>query len=247
MQLKAIIVDDEELSRELLHSSLNEYCPEVEVGGEAESVEDAHLLIEKYQPDIVFLDIQMPKMNGFDLIGNTGAKKFETVFVTAYQQFAINAIKAGAADYLLKPIDVNELKTAVGKLYAKHVKNKKRDYYLFPDDLDKTITIKHIGGFRILQMREIVRLEANDNYTNIFLTGGHKLTVSKTLKEFEQKFQGHWFLRVHKSYIINLFHLKEYLTEDGGQALLSDNKKIPVSRFSMSEIIEYVKRFTGDC
>lgn len=242
MLLRSIIVDDEKLSRDLLHASLEEYCSGIEVGGEAASIEEARPLIEQYEPDVVFLDIQMPNGSGFDLVADN--RKFEVVFVTAYRQFAIHALKAGAVDYLLKPIDTAELKSSVERLYSRHAKNKKRDYFLFPGELDKRISIRHTGGFRVLQLSEITRLEASDNYTRIHLTGGTRLTVCKTLKDFERKLHTDWFLRVHKSYMINLFHLREYLTEDGGVALMSDGEKVPVSRFSMQEIFDHVQRFS---
>lgn len=247
MKMKSVIIDDEPMARFLLRSLLEECCPEVCVAGEADCIEDALPLIEKERPHILFLDISMPSGNGFELLEKVyDPARFYTVFVTAYKDHALRALKKGATDFILKPLDPEEVRKGVRKIYNAYSGTLSRMQTFFPMDLDKQITISNNKGFRILKLREIVRIEASDNYTNVFLSDGSRLLTTKTLKDMEGRLNYSWFLRTHKSHLINLFHLVAYLTEDGGTALMSDRSKLPVTRFKMNEIVAYINRFSNE-
>ncbi len=212
MNLKAIVVEDEKTSRDILMNYIAKYCPKVEVLGEAANVDDALLLIRNHELDLVFLDVEMPYGNAFDLLDKVGDRTFETVFVTAYDHYAIDALNAHASFYLLKPISIDKLIEAVDYVHEiKEKENSLQNTVLKPKKTTVTgkITIPLQNGFEVLQIEDILYCQADDNYTQIFLQDKKKL-VSKTLKYFETNLTDSGFARVHKSYLVNINAITEY-------------------------------------
>lgn len=238
--LKVIIVDDELQGRNNLLYLLKTYCPEVEVIGTAVSAVDAKKMIFRLHPDAVFLDISMPKINGFELLESLTEINFLLVFVSAHAEFGIQAVKANAVDYLLKPISIKELQNSIKKLFE--LKNIKTNYpakqkYCTHDK----IIISHLLGFTIIDVCDLIRLEADNNYTNLYLRENAKVTASKTMKHFEEMLPAEKFIRVHRSKIVNIDFIKELSYEDGGMLVLKDGVKIPVSKNKLHSLIEKVK------
>ena len=241
MKLRAIIVEDEETSREILKNYLAKYCSIVEVLGEAANVEEALVLIEDNELDLVFLDVEMPYGNAFDLLDKVGNRTFETVFVTAYDHYAIDALNAHASYYLLKPIDIDKLIDAVN--YVSEIKeqeNRLQNTVLKPKQtaVAGKITIPLQNGFEVLQVEDILFCQADDNYTQIFLKNKKKL-VSKTLKYFEDLLTENGFARVHKSYLVNVNMIVEYKKGKGGSVVLENGKEIMVSPSKKKELLSY--------
>jgi len=236
--LTAIIIDDEQKGRLALREKLRDYCPDVKLVGEAADGIDGLQLIREKAPAIVFLDIEMPRMDGFDMLHELPEKNFHLIFTTAYDQYAIKAIRYAAFDYLLKPVDIEELRTAIerAKLQAQPRTGEKLE--VLQQNLQtrhqlKKIAIPTLEGLLFFNTEDIVHLEAQSNYTVIHFTNAPKLMASRTLKEFEELLPPDIFFRTHHSYIINLHYIKRYIKGDGGQiemqnghfALLSRRKK----------------------
>lgn len=241
MQLRAIIVEDEETSREILRNYIVKYCPTVTILGEAENIDQALTLINKNALDLVFLDVEMPFGNAFDLLEKVPNREFETVFVTAYDHYAMDALNAHASFYLLKPISIDKLIAAVD--YVTEIKKKEnslQDSVLKPKQLHVAgkITIPVQNGFEVLEVEHIFYCQADDNYTNIFLTDGKKL-VSKTLKYFEEILKPSGFARVHKSYLVNVNAIVEYRKGKGGSVILTNGKEIMVSPSKKKELLSF--------
>ncbi|OMP31390.1 LytTR family DNA-binding domain-containing protein [Mangrovimonas sp. DI 80] len=244
MKLRAIIVEDEETSREILKNYLKKYCPNVEVLGEAVNVEEALVLIRNQALDLVFLDVEMPYGNAFDLLDRVGDINFETVFVTAYNHYAIDALNAHASYYLMKPVSIDELIKAVD--YVTEVKTKEnalQDQVLVPktNGVNGKITIPQQDGFEVLNTANILYCKADDNYTEIYLDNNRKKLVSKTLKYFEDALIGSSFVRVHKSYLVNINEVTKYVKGKGGSVVLSNGKEIMVSASKKSDLLSYFK------
>lgn len=241
MNLRAIIVEDEETSRDILRNYVTKYCPQVQVIGEAANVDEALVLIRNNELDLVFLDVEMPYGNAFDLLDKVGDRSFETIFVTAYDHYAIDALNAHASYYLLKPISIDKLIEAVD--YVNEIKEKENSLenrVLQPriTQVEGKITIPLQNGFEVLHMKDILYCQADDNYTNIFLQEKKKL-VSKTLKYFEEALSGNGFARVHKSYLVNVNAVVEYRKGKGGSVVLSNGKEIMVSPSKKKALLEY--------
>ena len=241
MNLCAIVVEDEETSREILKKYLEKYCPNIVLKGEAGNVDEALVLIRNNDLDVVFLDVEMPFGNAFDLLDKVGDRQFETVFVTAYNHYAIDALNAHASYYLLKPISIDKLIEAVD--YVSEIKAKEnslQNSILKPlqTQVAGKITIPLQNGFEVLQMEEILYCQADDNYTQIFLKKGKRL-VSKTLKYFEESLSENGFARVHKSYLVNVNEITEYKKGKGGSVVLSSGKEIMVSPSRKKELLAY--------
>ncbi|HAE29857.1 MAG TPA: DNA-binding response regulator [Flavobacteriales bacterium] len=238
--LKAIIVDDEEKNREGLARMIDQFCHDVAVVGKAESASAAKKAIQEHQPDLVFLDIEMPGGNGFSLLEEMPNPNFQVIFTTAHADYAIKAIKFAALDYLLKPININELKTAVekaiinmnaaqdGSLLKKKIEvlkdNRKNEGF----DFEK-IALPTSDGIDFYEIREILRCEADRAYCKFHMLNGQKVVVSKPLKEFEDLLEECNFFRVHKSNMINLNQIKKYVKGKGGYLILSDDSHVDVS------------------
>lgn len=243
MTLKAIIVEDEETSREILRNYLKKYCPTVELVGEASGIDEGLTLIRNNQLDLVFLDVEMPYGNAFDLLDKVGDRSFETVFVTAYDHYAIEALNAHASYYLLKPISIDELIKAVD--YVTEIKQKEdslQDQVLVPSSkqVQGKITIPLQSGFEVLAVSDILYCQADDNYTQIYLEKGKKL-VSKTLKYFEEILSDKGFARIHKSYLVNVNAVVAYNKGKGGSVVLNNGKELLVSASKKSELLSYFK------
>lgn len=236
-KLTAIIVDDELHGRENLKAIIESYCTEVEILGLADSVMAARDLVKVYNPDVVFLDISMPGLDGFDFLNEFDELNFMAVFVSAHEEFGIKAVKSGAVDYLLKPINIKELKQTIKKLLA--IKNKKVEVESSVESDKLMLPASH--GFEVLLTDNIIRLEAEGCYTKVVLTDGKNKIVSRTLKEFENTLSDKSFFRTHKSHIINLKHIKDYSKLSGGYATMIDGSKVEISRRKAPEFIQKIK------
>lgn len=245
MIIKSIIVDDEKHGRENLAGILTEYCPGVEITGEADSVEAALTLIREQPPDLVFLDIEMPRANGFKLLEHLKDLRFEVIFVTAYDNYAIKAIRFSAADYILKPINHNELKTAVEKV-AERIRQKKENerlkslYHNLNQPDSPRIGLPAGDRTEFAETNTILRCQGEGNYTHIYFEGKNHLLVSKTLFEFEELLQEFSFARVHKAHLVNMKHVVAYIRSEC-LLKLSNGELIPVSRRRKEEVIIKLK------
>lgn len=241
--MKALIVDDEASNQENLHQLLKIYAEDVHVCAVAETVADAHVAIKTHQPQLVFLDIQLHAQTGFDLLKQLGEINFEIIFITAYNQYAIQAIRFSALDYLLKPIDIDELTTAIDKarkaIQQKH-KNERMGYLLeYLKDENKTtprIALPMLGETRYVNIADIIRCQADNTYTLFVLNNGEQILVSKTLKEYADMLTGHQFIRTHQTHLVNRAYIKSWLREDGGSLLLTDQTKIPISKLNREKV-----------
>jgi len=242
MKIKSFIIDDELLARKNLRFMLSNFIPEITIAGEYSNVKKAVKDISVLKPELIFLDIRMPELNGFDLIEITGERKFEFIFVTAHNSYGIEAVKAGALDYILKPVSINELRGAVEKFKRKYFRNNTDTN---SKEQNFNIKIPQPHGFVLVDSREIIRLEAENNYTRVFTLKGEQFFVCKTIKDFEILLDPEIFLRVHKSSVINLNYLKEFVNIDGSFILLKDDSKISVSRRKIQELKDAILRFTG--
>jgi len=241
MKLKTIVVEDEETSRDILKNYLSKYCPKVDVVGEASNVDEALILIRNNELDLVFLDVEMPYGNAFDLLDKVGDRTFETVFVTAYDHYAIDALNAHASYYLLKPIDIDKLIAAVD--YVTEIKQREeqlQNTVLKPKQQTVVgkLTIPVQNGFEVLQIEDILYCQADDNYTVIYFKEKKKL-VSKTLKYFEDALNESGFTRVHKSFLVNVNHITQYHKGKGGSVVLSNGKEIMVSPSKKKELLMF--------
>jgi len=244
--MKAVIIDDEKDSRNILASYLKKYCPEVVVSGFGESVETGLTEIKKHQPDIIFLDIEMPYGNGFDLLDKIEDITFETVFVTAFNNYAIQALNQSAAYYLLKPIDIDELIKAVEKIrkerseknYIQHTKvlleNKK-------PGVNQKIMLPTLEGFEIVNINTILYCEAADNFTKFYFDQNQSLLICRTLKYFEDVLSEHRFLRIHRSYLINPAFVVRYAKGKGGYVTMKNNQELEISPNKKKEFLDLFK------
>jgi two-component system, LytTR family, response regulator len=240
--ITAIIVDDEDKSRATLKTLVERYCPNVQVVDLCDSVNSALRSIEKNNPNLVFLDIEMPHLSGFDLLETAKNPEFDVVFTTAYGHYAIQAIKANAIDYLLKPVDIDELKTAIAKVEQKQKStgDKMRNFESLLSSVKSKsakIAVPTFEGLQMVRAEEIIKCTADECYTHITLVNGKKLTVSKLLKEYEELLSDLNFLRIHNSCVINLAHVTKYVKGDGGYVLMSDGETCEVSRRKKNELL----------
>jgi len=255
-KITAIIVDDEYLARENLRMLLADYCPEVEVLGTGENVEEARQLIADKKPDAVFLDIRMPSgEEGLELLDDVPINNFQIVFVTAFKEHAIKAFNINSIHYILKPIDIDDLKEAVAKLlsykklfsqdssnletYLESIKNFSTTIH-YQNESNK-ITISYLKGIKIIEDNSILYMEGDGNCTNIHFVDGTTFFDTRTLKIYDEILNKKKFFRIHKKYIINLNHLTDYLHDDGFFAKMKTGIKLPVSRARVSEFIKIIK------
>ena len=239
--LKAILIDDEPNSVKLLSLQLQEHCPQVEVVAKCTSSTQGLECIQSLKPDIVFLDIEMPIMNGFQLLEKLDEINFCLVFVTAYDAFALKAFRFSALDYLLKPIEKEALKEAVRKAEKQHRVDEKQidmlKMQIHSGQLPQKLAVPYSGGILFIELKEIVFCEADSNYTKIVLASGKSLVLSKTLRDVQEFLQERNFQRVHRQYLINLDHIKEYVRGEGNYIIMSNNVSIPVSRNQKDELL----------
>lgn len=243
--IRALIVEDERMSRETLKGLLIRYCPTVELVGEAEGYRQGVEKIRKYEPDVVFLDILMPDGSGFRLLEETKDVEFDVIFTTAFDQYAIKAIKYSALDYLLKPIDPQELVEAVKKVESrKSYAQKSRSIETLLDNIKgptedpHKIILSTSEKIHVVDVNDIIRCESDNYYTYFFFKDGSKLLISKTLKENEELLAHHNFIRPHKSHLVNIKYIKSFIRHDGGYIVMSDGSKVPVSRRKKEKIME---------
>ena len=244
--IRCVIVEDEEMARKVLKSLLAQYCPDVMVCAEADDITSGQEMIEAFRPDLVFLDIEMPGGSGFKLLNNIKDIDFEVVFITAYEQFAIKAIRHDALDYLLKPVDPKELVAAVEKVKeAKYKKTLKKQYdsllkNINPEQLTvKKISISTSDKIHLIEVDDIIRCESDNYYTIIYFKDGTSLLVSKTLKEMEQKLEEHDFVRTHKSHLVNMRCIMNFI-KDEMMVVMTDGVKVPVSKRKKEKIVEVI-------
>ena len=233
--MKAIIIEDEPQGIKNLVLKLKESCPEIEVVQSCRKPEEGIKAIQRYLPDVVFLDIQLGSMSGFEVLERISNINFEVIFTTSYDDYAIQAIKVSALDYLIKPIDEDELVEAVSKAKQKLWEKRERR-----NPLTK-LAVPAKSGLVFLPIDEIVDCEADDNYTHIYMVNGKKHLVSKTLAEVEKKLTSHNFSRIHKSHMVNLDHLESYTRGDGGYVTMKNDKTINVSRSRREAFLRQVE------
>ncbi|MBK9106832.1 MAG: response regulator transcription factor [Saprospiraceae bacterium] len=235
--IRAILIDDEPRSLKLLVNLIGEYCPQVKLLGIATKVEDAFLLIQNNLPDVIFLDIEMQRETGFDLLNRFSKIQFEIIFTTAFEHYALKAIKFSALDYLLKPIDIEELKLAVAKVEqnGQHQKmNKRLETFMQNMQLAKTdhyqLALPSSDGLNFIQIQDILYLKSDRQYTIFYTKTGEKIVTSKNLGEYEDLLKDFNFFRVHHSSLINLNEAKKYLRGEGGSVIMSNGQEIEVSK-----------------
>lgn len=244
--LSAIIIDDESSSRNSLRQKLKSYCPDIEIVDICENGEDGIASIKLNNPDIVFLDVEMPRMNGFVMLQQLEQRNFELIFTTAYDHYAIRAIRECALDYLVKPIEIKLLMDAVERVQKKRElpAPDQRIEVLLQNLLaaknNHRIAIPSLEGLQFVETSEIIFVEAESNYSFITLQSGPRITVSKTLKDFEELLPSVCFIRIHHSYIINKDHIKKYLKGDGGQVLMSNGKLLDVARRKKDDFLKAI-------
>lgn len=249
--IRAVIIEDEKKSHETLLHLLQKNCPEITVTGSAENVKEGISIVSKLNPELIFLDVMMPDGSGFDVLEKINNLKFDVIFTTATDKFAVKAIKYSALDYLLKPIDAEELKMAVGKVLQRNKSRTDKDHeenlrsllenVKQNENQYSKITLPTGHAYEIVLIKDIIRCEANDNYTNVHLPGGKKFLVSGTLKHYEDLLPEKDFIRVHHSHLINIHHMVRFLKEDGGYAVMSDGSKVEVSRRKREDFLSKLK------
>jgi two-component system LytT family response regulator len=242
--LRAVIVEDEKRSRETLSGLLKLYCKNVEVVAEADGVKTGISAITEYKPDIIFLDIQMPDGSGFKLLEELEDYNFDVIFTTAYDQFAIKAIKFSALDYLLKPIFPDDLKEAVNKAEEKQKQQNLKPNidallgnYKRPDE-EPNIVLSTSDKVSVVKISEIVRCESSNYYTFFYFIDRKRILVSRTLKDNEELLSEYNFLRIHKSHLINLKYVTTFSRNERGFVLMADGSEVPVSRRKREKVLE---------
>jgi two-component system LytT family response regulator len=247
--IKTIIIEDEQKSREMLAAIIEKNCPQLQIVGLAKNVSEGVELIKKENPDLVFLDISMPDGSGFDLLEKVQGHKFELIFATASDQHAIRAIKYSACDYLLKPIDIDELKVAVEKVAQKKTVSPNMENLNFliqqlkkSDESFQKITLPTGNAYEIVIIKDIIRCEADGSYTTFYLSDKRKLMISAGLKHYEELLPESEFIRVHHHHLINMNHVVRFLKEDGGYAVMSDGTKIEISRRKKDAFMEKLNK-----
>lgn len=243
---KAIIIDDEAHCIQMLSFLLNKYCPEVQIMDTCKNAETGLNAIEKYKPDIVFLDIEMPRMNGFEMLEKLSEIQFAVIFTTGYNEYAVRAIHSYALDYLLKPVDPKELMNAVKKAEAQSHSPAAEQLQLLLQQINGThtgfnkIAVPTSEGYQLVPSDQVLYLEANDNYTHLFLKNKVKIIVCRTLKEMEFQIQDFsFFVRVHNSYMVNLNEVVKYVRGEGGYLVMSDDSMVNVSRSRKDALLKY--------
>lgn len=242
--IRAIIADDEPAARETLRNYVLKYCPGIEIIAEAKDVPEAIAAVTEHKPQLLFLDVEMPFGNAFDVLEQTADIPYETIFVTAFSEYAIKALNFSAAYYILKPVAIEELVKAVEKVRENILQNTdlNRSSILAqnlrnPDN--KKLVLPTTSGFEVVPVKEIIRLSGSGNYTDIYLTDGRKKVVSKVLKHFQDMLEDQGFMRVHKSHLVCMEHIQAYHRGRGGVLTMADGAEIEVSPTRKQEVIDY--------
>ncbi len=240
---RAIIIDDEEKSRATLSSFILKYCPSLQITDMANGVKNGIASIKKNAPDVVFLDIEMDDGSGFDVIEGVKGLSFDLIFVTAYNQYALKAFRYSAIDYLLKPINPEELIEAVNKLTDTNRLDQieqKLEALLLNRSTLKKIAFPSLQGLRLEEPQNIAYCESDNYYTNVHLKNGEKLVISKTLKEYDQMLQDDGFFRTHQKYLVNISFISSYVKSEGGYLTLENGAILPVSRRKKEELLKLI-------
>lgn len=232
--MKVVIIDDEQSCRQALAELLNKSFPDIRIAGEAASLEEARDLISKAHPDLLFLDIQLPDGSGFELLEDIASFEFHVIFVTAYDQYAIQAIRHSAIDYLMKPVDPSELIAAVKKskqmsLNIEMLTRQVKVLLKNKDDFHR-IALPTLDGLRFINLDNVLYCKSDSNYTWFFLSNGEKILVTRTLKEYDETLSENYFVRIHQSYLINIRFVDRYVKGKAGYVIMSDGTEINVSR-----------------
>ncbi len=246
--ISALLIDDEAHCRETLSILLTRYCPDVQIVGQAASGAEGLRAITEHTPDVVFLDVEMPMMNGFEVLETLPAVNFEVIFTTGYDEYAIRAIRFSALDYLLKPIDKDDLRRAVAKIKPNIARQQPEQQMAQQLDillqklgqkqpLLQKIALPTLNGFELVPVESIVRCEADNNYARVWIKNVKPLLVSRTLKEMEELLAGHSFLRVHQSHVVNLNEIVRYVRGEGGYVVMSDGTSVNVSRTRKDDLL----------
>jgi two-component system, LytTR family, response regulator len=234
--LKVVIIDDEPDAVKFIQGIIGEYCPSLRVAGTANSARDGVSVITQAQPDLVFLDVQMPHGSGFDLLSSFPQKSFDVIFITAFNHYAIQAIKFSAVDYILKPVNISELIDAVSKVEQKRASSEYRnlDYSHLLENLSAPVpsklAIPTSDGIEYLNTADIIRIEADRSYSWFYLTEKRKYLVSRNLKEYQELLQDMSFFRPHNSHLINMHFVKKFIRHEGGYIEMTDGSNVPISR-----------------
>ncbi len=248
--IRAILIDDESNSLEMMEWLLKTYCPQVQVEAMCNSAAKGIEAINKFRPDVIFLDIEMPHMNGFDMLEEFDKLSFDVVFCTAYDQFAIRAFKYSALNYLLKPVDPEDLKETIRRIEEKKMAPSREQLELLLENIRKPskptaqrIALTTGDGMIFVPTKDILYCNAESNYTNVVLTGGRKILVSKVLKEIDEALAGPDFFRIHNSYLVNLNHITKFVRGDGGYVVMQDGASVSISRSKRQEFMELFEKF----
>jgi len=251
-KLKTVVIDDEQDAVNFIRSIIIEYCPGLEFGGKAYDVNEGIEVIRDIKPDLVFLDVEMPHGTGFDLLAHFPDKDFDVVFITAFNHYAIKAIKYSAVDYILKPINISELIAAVNRVMEKKTANITKgneNIRVLLDNLKSglpsRLAIPTSDGMEYINPKDIIRIEADRSYSWFFISGSRKMLVSKNLKEFQDLLNDRHFFRPHNSHLINLKFVKKYIRKEGGYIEMLDGSEIPVSRNRKDLFLAHMARFKG--
>lgn len=242
--IKAIIVDDEPKSRDVLKTLLNRFCPEIEILAEAGSVVEAAQLVKVHNPELLFLDIEMPGGNGLTLLESGGTGNAEVIFVTSYAHYAIPALRLSAVDYLLKPIEVDDLRSAVNRVVERKRDKAHSNLQVLKENLGQGETMQKIAipgmqDVRFVKVNDIIRIEGDSNYSFIYIDGGEKIHSSRTLGDYEELLTSHRnFFRVHKTHLVNLDHVVKLIKTEGGYLEMKDGSQVEISRRRKTEVLQ---------
>lgn len=248
--IRCVLIDDESNSLEMMEWLLKTYCPQVKIEAMCNAAAKGIEAIREHRPDLVFLDIEMPHMNGFDMLEQFDKIFFDVVFCTAYDQFAIKAFKYSALNYLLKPVDPDDLKETIRRIEEKKSAPSKEQIDLLINNMRQTskpaiqrIALTTGDGMIFVPTQDILYCQAESNYTSVVLVSGKKVLVSKVLKEIDEALSGPDFFRIHNSYLINLNHIRKYVRGEGGYIIMEDGANISISRSRRQEFMEQFSRF----
>ncbi|MEO0899493.1 MAG: LytTR family DNA-binding domain-containing protein [Bacteroidota bacterium] len=247
--IRAIIIDDEEDARESLRLSIQKFCPDVDLVAICPDPREGLELIENLKPDLVFLDVQMPHMSGFDLLERIPSPGFKTIFVTAHDKYAIKAIRFSALDFLLKPVDIDELVSAVARIKESQQQQPPTNFYesVLHNVRNRLgqqgkLAIPTSEGMDFINIQDIIFCQADGSYTKLHLDGKRSMMISKNLKDFENILDSNFYCRVHHSYIINIGHVDKYIKGDGGYVIMSNGEHVDISRRKKEEFMRLIAK-----
>ena len=246
--IRAILIDDELNSLKNLRQKLEEFCKPVQVVAMAQKPEEALFLIRHHKPDLLFLDIEMPKMSGFEILEELGDYEAEIIFITAYNQYAIDAIRISAFDYLVKPVAIDDLQKAVNRLMLSRAGKTRERLHVLKDGLgeprsqDNKIAVPTNDGLEFVMISDITRIESISYYSKLFLVSGQVTLVTRLLKDFEELLAPYRFFRVHNSHLVNLRYIRKFSRSEGGQVVMENGDVVDVSRRRREEFLKYLQQ-----